>query len=739
MEQISDSSSTILSSVSPEMFIGRESELERILKHAAESEKGLLILAAPAAGLSELLRQSFDRLFRTQTEIVPVYFSFSDEKVSPESVARRFLQCFVQQFVAFRRRDEGLLKISPDICELCELAYPADLVWMKNLIAACERESHLKDARSFVRQAFSAPLRAAQNGVRVAVFFDDFHNIENTFGDVNLLSEIKEIFSHSTVPFVFAGRRRYVLNAVQTGSTKLSEFETLNLKNLSDSEAGKLIEILAEKKSVEITEQARDLIIRQFYANPALIGAIISAAREKGGDLKDFHQVQKVYVESLMGGKIGKYYDSLLDAATENPEIQKKICALLASDTRRTPIESWRGRFKLTEDEFYKIVRRLNIQEIIHLNSAAAEISKENTILRDYLETRYRLETVGEQRALVIGTLLSESLKLAPQTMAKFYRRSAALGLREIMAVFNCQKIPASLLNYALFPEKHKGAEEAEILHNAEAETEKINLPQVVYTASGVAFYPPISQFSDEERTAVGIGFETGNYTSENEVVWIAAEIDSKLEAGRDLTEFWCDRLEMVALMCNFLNYRLWLIAPEGFTPEACEILEQRNAVGSSRRQIEILLKFINAENLTKEKLRANEYEMIVPMGDDTEMISAHALEEIARRHSFAPKTITQIKTALVEACINAAEHSLSPDRKIYQRFIVEDDKIVITISNRGVKIPSVKVAESVTQIEPGEGRRGWGLKLIRNLMDEVNFEQVDDGTRISMVKYLKK
>ncbi len=96
------------------------------------------------------------------------------------------------------------------------------------------------------------------------------------------------------------------------------------------------------------------------------------------------------------------------------------------------------------------------------------------------------------------------------------------------------------------------------------------------------------------------------------------------------------------------------------------------------------------------------------------------------------------MKTALVEACINATEHSLSPDRKIYQKFTVENDKIIITISNRGIKIPSEKIIEMTNSIEPNDGRRGWGLKLMRTLMDEVTFDQVDDGTRISMVKYLR-
>ncbi|MDQ3798737.1 MAG: ATP-binding protein [Acidobacteriota bacterium] len=125
-------------------------------------------------------------------------------------------------------------------------------------------------------------------------------------------------------------------------------------------------------------------------------------------------------------------------------------------------------------------------------------------------------------------------------------------------------------------------------------------------------------------------------------------------------------------------------------------------------------------------------------MGDDTELIAAHAVEEIARRHAFKPAAINQIKTALVEACINAAEHSHSPDRRIYQKISFEDDKIIITIANRGVKMPTEKVLESESRLEPTEGRRGWGLKLMRRLMDEVNFEQTDDGTRISMVKFRK-
>jgi serine/threonine-protein kinase RsbW len=139
----------------------------------------------------------------------------------------------------------------------------------------------------------------------------------------------------------------------------------------------------------------------------------------------------------------------------------------------------------------------------------------------------------------------------------------------------------------------------------------------------------------------------------------------------------------------------------------------------------------------------------VIPMGDETELIAAHTVEQIARRVHFPPEAINQIKTALVEACINAVEHSLSPDKKIYQRFRVENDKLVITVSSRGV-VPqtlSGQNGEKILQrnngndggLDPSEERRGWGLKLIRTLMDEVEFERVDDGTRLRMTKYLRK
>ena len=87
------------------------------------------------------------------------------------------------------------------------------------------------------------------------------------------------------------------------------------------------------------------------------------------------------------------------------------------------------------------------------------------------------------------------------------------------------------------------------------------------------------------------------------------------------------------------------------------------------------------------------------------------------------------------------------PDRKIYQRFRVENDRLVVTISSRGIVPANIQghIEEGQRELraddeaEEPQQRRGWGLKLIKTLMDEVEFERVDEGTSLRMTKYLRK
>jgi hypothetical protein len=205
------------------------------------------------------------------------------------------------------------------------------------------------------------------------------------------------------------------------------------------------------------------------------------------------------------------------------------------------------------------------------------------------LKIRYRLDVVGDPRALVVADALADALKRAPHTMARHYKQIARVSLRELVSGFNCQRVPAALFDYSQFSRKFKGLEPERLASDLEAETELFKLPQTVHLASCVAFNSDMRQISEDERCLVAHTFAEGSYSDAQQVVWLIADVESKLEVDIDVTRAWCERFEGLANRLGFSRFQIWLISNEGFTDEASVILDRRKAFGSSRQQFELL------------------------------------------------------------------------------------------------------------------------------------------------------
>jgi serine/threonine-protein kinase RsbW len=411
--------------------------------------------------------------------------------------------------------------------------------------------------------------------------------------------------------------------------------------------------------------------------------------------------------------------------------ILKALFDLKSLTSGSAPIESFRRVAAIGEEDFDKAANQLNVAEIIRVSSERVELMDEDLVLGDYIESRRRLEFEGEQRVAVISSILSGSIRRSTKLMASYYRSASAIGLKGILERFEGQGVPRALFDRSAYIEQIKGRDPlesgAEISHGHD----RFDLPCAGFSTHIEDYYPAISESIERERTAVCMMVQNDKPNSADEIFWLAVEVDSKLEATQELAEFWLDRLETAAIAAGFTNYKLWLVAPVGFDEEADRAIKERGAFGTSRAQVNMLIEILTAEPETKDPSVA-EYEIVIPMGDSAELIAAHTLEEIAKRHGLRSHDINQIKTALVEACINASEHSHSPDRRIHQTFSVGPSSLTITITNRGVRL------SDVDRQDDDSARRGWGLKLIEKLMDNVRYERTDDGTRIIMTKNLQ-
>ncbi len=710
-------------------LVGRAPYVERLLTHARDGSGGLLLFAAPRIGTSELLRHVYDRLFSEQGEKVPFYFEFRKSDGTALNAAKRFLREFLLQTVAYRRADPTIIESAPDLNEISDLAVPEDGYWIDRLVEICSQEELVSATPNSIRNCFGAPLRAFANGLRPFLLIDNLHVAKELEGGAMLFEAVCDSFGRASLPIVLAGRRRALFAN--------TEFDTMPLEAFSFEEAGIFAEYLSQKTGVKINEQTRDLLAVQLGFNAGNISLIFAAASACDGDLNSFEQVEQIYTNEIFGGRIGRYFDDSIDELVPDATLRSKIVWLLAETiTARSgsvPANYWRRHLRLPESDFEVLLDSLNRSEIVNFNSGLIALDSANVVLCDWIAGRKRLELDLGRRATVVGDTLARNIKRAPQLLARFYRQASSIDLRSLLSKFDGRRVSGALFDYSRFKEELKGVDDERAHKLLKEDNTVVELPHIVYTAKTSAFYPKLDEKCEPERSAVGIGFSDN--ASRDEVAWIVVLIDSKLEAKRDVAEFWCDRLEMAAVSADLGTYKLWLIAPEGFDPEAMDVLKDREAIGSSRKQVDILAALLGADISPEKSDSADDYEIVVPMGEDTEMIAAHTVEDIAKRHNFSARSINQIKTALVEACINAAEHSLSPDRRIHQKFSVTADKITITVTNRGVRLADKQPDPNA----PDAARRGWGLKLMKGLMDEVSINRTDDGTQITMVKYLQK
>ena len=127
-------------------------------------------------------------------------------------------------------------------------------------------------------------------------------------------------------------------------------------------------------------------------------------------------------------------------------------------------------------------------------------------------------------------------------------------------------------------------------------------------------------------------------------------------------------------------------------------------------------------------------------MQADTELVAASAIDQIAAQAGFSEASRGQIKMAVIEACINSREHSRHSG-PIGLLIRPADTHLEIVIENPGAVFDPSAVPQPVLEEKIGGGKtlrdkRGWGLKLMRKLMDEVVFEPLDGGMRVRLVKY---
>ena len=129
------------------------------------------------------------------------------------------------------------------------------------------------------------------------------------------------------------------------------------------------------------------------------------------------------------------------------------------------------------------------------------------------------------------------------------------------------------------------------------------------------------------------------------------------------------------------------------------------------------------------------EVELKLPVIPDIELTATKTAEVISKHMSLSEEKTGEISMAIIESCINAFEHSKT--KEIYIHFIVSDYKLTVKVIDHGkgfdkskVEIPNIE-----NKLKADARKRGWGLQLVAELMDTVEYDSDESGTTVTMTK----
>jgi serine/threonine-protein kinase RsbW len=129
-----------------------------------------------------------------------------------------------------------------------------------------------------------------------------------------------------------------------------------------------------------------------------------------------------------------------------------------------------------------------------------------------------------------------------------------------------------------------------------------------------------------------------------------------------------------------------------------------------------------------------------LPVVPNVELVAAKAVETLGGALGMHQTHVEAASVAMVEACLNAMEHGGGPFT-VRLRCDNHDSRqcLVIEVEDHGGGFdPATAPQNSSTRVLGSTMKRGWGLTLIRELMDEVQIRSEPGKTLVLMRKYVE-
>lgn len=717
-------------------FFGRRREIDYICSRATEPHKllpGMFLAGKRWAGKTEVLRRVYQWLFWNQAGIAPIYYQFKNGTLT-EDFAGDYLLETVKQCLAFIKRDSQIINANPTLNELEKMLMEVDLSGVAELIANYKEAKKDGDYTAALKNAVRAPhILSHQWNIPVFLLLDDTNRIAgkgNSREWSAIVEECGNLLRHDSFSFLMAGATRRIL----PGEALNGAVEVIELAGLDEEIATSLMVEMCRHNSIQYDTEILAIAARKLEGNPMYLKSVVwSASKMKKGlsSLKDFADV---YAHALIDGNLGFSLNAAVSLETLH---DLKVLNIYASADHENSVEEVSTKLKCDPDVVKRTVDRLISFGLLEKNLGAIVWTGGN-VFKDFVRSVYGIRVAGKTPEEIKTQIVSKELKEGFSIKGEKVEGKIKAEIVDVLTAFSGQTAPA-----ALFRNPIQASQPKDSLYRPgldEKESDAIQLPQVVGCFGSTRWEKNESGMP----IVIANGFQNGRYDAAHEVFWMVGIKESTSPVTADEATDFIRRCTLLQRHFKPATPVRWVVGAEGFANDARHRLAGEGVYTTDTEQLGMLKTVLERRDAVVPHSGIHvtssnqEFDVVLPMSPRAELVAARAAEEIGAGMGFDDDAVSRIKAALVEACINAFEHCKIKGSKVYLRFVVGNDRLVVQVQNKGALFDRMPAPGTLT--EPASGlphKRGWGMELMKGLMDEVKLETLSSGARIVLVKYL--
>ena len=734
-----------------EEFFGREEELAALLRVCLEGKSGIgasvMIYGPPNVGkTSLLLKLKYD--LQTLPEGAapprpfPFYFSFSKILSHPLALSQHFLQEYLWQLLAF-------LGDSPpagfDTDEMCERLGTYGLIDYREFLLAHRRFTERGDGLSALVNAFSFPFVSGGEIFYPVFLFDDFQytcKLQN-IPDGAILSILRPYIKSGHFPMILSGSSPGHVTSSLKREGLFGSFQMMEVGGLSPAASEKLWASLFERRKIRMPGPIQARAAARLGHIPIYQRMFAEEVSFRNAQVTDEIGFENLFALSITEGQLNRYWREFFENAfPDRGERARAIKFLKRVVYDQFHLDTFEGALSLlgtSPEEGRRILSGLEFKGLLKSDFEQLRFIND-PVLADFLYWAFERGVLGKSGSQVAASLVQAKLSRAAAEPAEGAREKWIAVTKELMRMWDSREVPMLLFRFGSFRERFGGKGLLEVVIGLEKEPQKMRLPKISSVSTGYRTRRSGLRFDFD---LVAYGFLDADFSEENLVIW-AVDVTTEKVLTAATVEHFENRCRLLSLEKGLKagQLRKWILFEGSADPDALDRVALYDIFLTHRSQMRLFLNLFGMEELdiAREDRKAPaasagaeplEFELVLPMKADTEVVAARVAEEVAAYASLDKDTVDRIKMALIEACINAFEHSGAESGKVRLRYILSPDRIELFVQDEGKGFRGGRGGEE------SKRNRGWGLKLIRELVDDVEIETGDRGTVVRMVKYL--